>query len=895
MSCTSVPVCKSEQRRHQVREKEGLNGLDYLEVSEDQLTLTLYFLGKAPSHLEKENIRIQGGRRITDIRVTHLYTDRWEDPETDDCVHITVDRYGDFSTYCLYLVEIDEQTKKPVIDIDEQGRKQFRPMPGIDPRYCRLEFSFKAGCPSDLDCKQQAICLPERPEEPEINYLAKDFAGFRQLILDRLALIMPDWRERHVPDLGITLVELLAYAGDHLSYYQDAVATEAYLDTARRRISVRRHARLVDYQLHEGCNARAWVTLQVSSDLAAFKPADFYLITDPGISAQGHVLEYTQLPGTLPKPYLVFEPLVENREKDIALYADHNEIKIYTWGDAQCCLPKGSASVTLTDPGTATPIEPENPGECGLPGGSDSHYGDQPAVSPLDSDYRLKLNPGDIIIFEEVKGPRTGNPADADPSHRHAARLTRAKKTQDPLNGQLIWEIEWATEDALPFPLCISSVTGDCLHISDISVVRGNVLLVDHGERVNDELEPVPLKTIQTECSDNCTPRETVKIAGGFRPILPKPGVTFSQPLSSSDPIHRSCTPVSRLAPASALMKQDVRQALPEVKLNEIRPVPDESGITDQLIWEPRPELLGSEADDRHFVVEMEDDRRAHIRFGNGESGRFPDAQTQFQATYRVGNGVIGNVGAEAITHIIFRDNLPDGVDIVPRNPLPAAGGTDPEPAAEARLFAPHAFRKELQRAITADDYARIVMRDFGSKVQRAAATLRWTGSWFEVLVAIDPAGSEDTDEELLHEIKHHLCRYRRIGHDVVVVQASYISLDIAMTVCVLPHYLRGHVKSELLNVFSSRVMADGGKGFFHPDNLSFGGGIYLSKLVAAAQAVAGVESVVVKKMERFLVGPNQEIENGFLPLGPFEVARLENNPSFPENGKFTLDMRGGR
>ena len=71
---------------------------------------------------------------------------------------------------------------------------------------------------------------------------------------------MPDWTERHVPDLGITLVELLAYVGDYLSYYQDAVATEAYLDTARRRISVRRHVRLVDYRMHDGCNARAWVS-----------------------------------------------------------------------------------------------------------------------------------------------------------------------------------------------------------------------------------------------------------------------------------------------------------------------------------------------------------------------------------------------------------------------------------------------------------------------------------------------------------------------------------------------------------------------------------------------------------------------------------------------------------
>ncbi|PPD50434.1 MAG: putative baseplate assembly protein, partial [Methylobacter sp.] len=211
------------------------------------------------------------------------------------------------------------------------------------------------------------------------------------------------------------------------------------------------------------------------------------------------------------------------------------------------------------------------------------------------------------------------------------------------------------------------------------------------------------------------------------------------------------------------------------------------------------------------------------------------------------------------------------------------------------KLFAPQSFRNTLQRAITADDYAQIVMRDFANKVQRAAATLRWTGSWTEVLVAVDPMGSEDTNAELLRAIKHHLHRYRRIGHDVKVVQASYVALDVALTVCVLPNFLKGHVKAALLDVFSNRRRSDGSKGFFHPDNLSFGEGIYLSQLVATAQAVEGVESVSVSKLERYFAGPAQEIDNGVLPLGPFEVARLDNDPSFPENGKFTLDLRGGR
>ena len=56
-----------------------------------------------------------------------------------------------------------------------------------------------------------------------------------------------------------------ALAGDYLSYHQDAIGTEAYLATARRRLSVVRHARLLDYFLVEGCNARTWLALTVAA------------------------------------------------------------------------------------------------------------------------------------------------------------------------------------------------------------------------------------------------------------------------------------------------------------------------------------------------------------------------------------------------------------------------------------------------------------------------------------------------------------------------------------------------------------------------------------------------------------------------------------------------------
>src|SRR5262249_7536044 len=160
-----------------------------------------------------------------------------------------------------------------------------------------------------------------------LSYLAKDYASFRQLILDRMALIMPDWKERHVPDIGIMLVELLAYAGDYLSYYQDAVATEADLETARLRISVRRHALLVDYVLPEGCNGRAWVCVETDKDVPL--PPDIAFITGLVDLAQGRrVLTWADLQNTPFSQYETFEPIVKQERP---IYVAHNRIYFYTW------------------------------------------------------------------------------------------------------------------------------------------------------------------------------------------------------------------------------------------------------------------------------------------------------------------------------------------------------------------------------------------------------------------------------------------------------------------------------------------------------------------------------------------------------------------------------------
>jgi hypothetical protein len=851
--------CAGDERREAVRQHRRLNGFDYVEVGADQRVLTVHFLGKAPVALEPRHLVIEGGHRIRDIKVERVTVHRTAMAGLDDTMEVVTDRAGDASDYVLAAVEKDEQGIT-------------HPHSSFDRHYDRVTFSFKADCPGDLDCRRERICPPEPRVEPEISYLAKDYASFRQLMLDRLALVMPEWRERHVPDVGIAVVEALAYVGDHLSYYQDAVATEAYIGTARQRISVRRHARLVDYHLHEGCNARTWVCLQTSS-VVTLDSADVWFITR--LPDVGPVVERADLSQVSPEQYEVFQPL--GREA-IVLHPGQHEIHLYTWRDSRCCLDRGATSATLVGRWVEAP-PPAEP--CDPPSGEPGKPGAPPATPAAVADgVQLHLSPGDVLIFEEVIGPKTGVAADADPAKRHPVSLTRVAHVVDPLDpDRALTEIEWAEEDALPFPLCLSAIgpPPSCELIEHISVARGNLVLVDHGRPLVEDLAPVPVKAVRESCACDGTVGDSEVLPGRFRPVLEGAPLTFGQDMTAG-------------LPAARMLVQDARQALPHVALT----APGTAGAPPST-WVPRGDLLGSQNPDLHFVVEIDDARRAHLRFGDDEMGQRPEAGTVFTAFYRVGSGVAGNVGAGALACLVTGAHSIEGGVISVRNPLPARGGREPESKEEARLYAPKAFRKRLERAITADDYAAIVEREFPGKVQRAAATARWNGSWNEVLVVVDAMGRELADAGLLDAIATRLERYRRIGHDVRVVSARRVPLVVALRVCVLEGFIRAHVKQALLDVFGNRMYDDGQLGFFHPDRLSFGEGIFLSRLVATAQSVAGVESVEVTRLERLFGAAADELASGVLALGPLEIARLDNDPAAPDNGTLLLDMRGGR
>lgn len=820
--------CRNETRRALARDTRPggvplVNGIDYLEVGADQLSLRVRFVHNLPGQtdgvpgggappIDRRNFVIDGGERVTQIRVLDTPP---QTPNVPNELLLQVSARGDYSSYRLRLVS---------------GVGADAPPAGFDPALASVEFSFKVDCPSEFDCAGHALCPPVVLPAPKLDYLAKDYASFRRLLLDRLALTMPQWRERNPADVGVMLVDLLAYAGDQLSYFQDAVATEAYLGTARQRVSMRRHARLLDYSMHDGVNARTWVAFDVAGDLTL--PRGTLLLTRlpggvdvriaPGSAAAQDALR---------RDAQFFETL-----HDAKLHAGHYEIDLYTWGDAECCLPRGATRATLR--------------------------GD------------LKLEAGDVLIFEERVSPRTGLAGDADPAHRQAVRIVRVVHDDDPLGGALldpptgapapVTEVEWHDKDALTFALCLSSRVGNRV-VANVSVARGNIVLADHGRTLSDQ----PL-------APDVVPDGNAR----YRPRLPAAQVTQAMTYDHERATERSAagsSPQSARAavPAAASLLQDPGAALAAVSL-----------VSGFERWEAKRDLLASDRFATDFVVEAASDASATLRFGDGVHGRRPSRGTHFALTFRQGNGTAGNVGADTLVHAVTAEPVTRL-----RNPLPAAGGQDPEALESVRLAAPVAFRRQ-ERAVTPADYEAVAERH--PQVQNAAATRRWTGSWQTMYVTVDRRGGAPVDADFEAELRAFLEPLRLAGHDLEIDGPRYAPLDFALRVCVAPGFVRADVKASLLAEFGRFDIEPGRRGFFHPDELTFGQPVYLSAVLARAMAVPGVAWIEPLRLQRWGANPRGELAAGRITFHRLEIARLDNDPNAPENGRIEFVMEGG-
>jgi len=910
--------CGSEARRSIVRNHVTINGIDYLEVKTLQNPdktypnpLLLIHCFKDVKGLDNENISIQGGVRVKNIGTewAHVATKTFSTdhpnlvsaPEgelisnidsPEKTLVVRSGHRGDFSNYDLLIVQSKDNTENPAS--------------GFDLLLSRIKFSFSVECPGEVDCACHDIHQDVFPE-PAIDYMAKDYTSFRKLMLDRLSLIIPDWNERNPADFGMAMVDLLAYVGDHLSYYQDAVASEVYLGTARSRISAVRHARLLDYPVNNGRNARAWVRFAVKNDNLKI-PKGTRLLTKTEYSA-GTLSQVADIQEEVDLGAGVFETMY-----DATFFKSKNVITFYAWTETDCWLLAGSTSATIKNElarvnvfvwenvpeGTNMPSAEtakivkflaENFDIGWLEAANVIKSGDTIEISDGKSTIRMALGEnnvilsisgqvvyefdvstdsgkhvvsasclgvGDVLIFKD--GSTAGADKDGDkdephPGRCHAVCITLVTSKTDTLTGQKVLELKWGVEDALPFPLCI---TKDGL---PKSVIYGNVVLADHG------------------CTTTAA-IENIVVGGKYYPKI------YGRPLTQCGPDFEVRVGGSNRSASSAFILESQR-VKPAIRIE------DNNG----QIWSPARDLLSSDEFSKEFVAEIETDGVAYLRFNDKnmrnwaamiDKGEFGN----FRATFRIGNGTHGNVGPGSISRIFVGEGMAfSGIDYL-SNPMPAKGGLDPETIESIRQFAPQAFRKQ-ERAVTAADYEQVLNRH--PQVHRAAVEKRWTGSWYTMFVAVDRKGGLEVDDDFEKEVVGFFEKYRLAGYDVEIQSPIYVPLEIGLEICVGKGHFVGEVKQELLLVFGGGSPQENGhKGFFHADNFTFGQPLYLSKIYNAAMAIDGVSSVIVTKFKRRGRAPTDEIERGVIKTGIREIIRLDNNPNFAENGVINFTFCGG-
>jgi hypothetical protein len=834
-----------DERRERLRDPAvPANGIESIEVDPaDRTRLTVRFVKPLPGEpggvpaaapLGRTHVTIAGGDRFAEIGIAEVSTNGRE-------LTVVADRVGDFAPYTLSLVDVT----------------------GFDPILSAITFGFRADCATDVDCaRPETMTVPPVPA-PRIDYLAKDFDGFRQVMLDRMASLAPDWRDRHVADTGITLVELAAYIADDLSYRQDAVATEAYLGTARRRTSARRHARLLGYRMNDGTNARTPVQVNLVTSLA---PDTDVHVTGDDLAFLTHSrvldtpsVEPADVAGAVGAGSQVFEPMHAAR-----LRRSHEAISFHDWGDDRAVLRTGATEACLRDAGDFT-----------------------------------DLQTGDFLVVAQRRDPDTGRLADADRRLRQLVRITApVVRLTDPLEPDedgtplTILRVRWHPDDALRFDLRIGRrPAGDPSGDSGPSAVAwGNIVLADHGWSMagSGVSEVLPAVPAEVDPMNSITPRVLAQLdrPHPYRPTLRQPNVTIAAVPFDPAAVASDLTGVQR--PLSAVAALTVRSegATPAILLRD----------GDGRPWYPVPDLIASNGDARDFVAEIDRQGRASLRFGDDINGKKPNAQDpqdptdRFEADYRVGGGAAGNVGAEAIAHVV-RLGPVDAVSGA-RNPIPARGGRQPETVAGVRERAPVSFRQQ-KRAVTAQDYQDLVTAR--PDVQRARVRSLWTGSWKTFFIAVDRIGGREVDPPFQNAILNYLEPFRTMGHDLSVEPPHLVALEIALNICVASDHFASDVEAALLVVFSSGYDNDGRPGFFHPDRFSFGDPIFLSRIYETALSVDGAEDVIVTRFRRWRTPGESGLDKGVLRFGASEIPVLDNDPNYPGRGALTIVTEGGR
>jgi hypothetical protein len=545
-----------------------LNGIDFVEiVTNDQKTLRMHFLTANVVQGTVASVTITGGETIPTVTVLSPIDGAgvWSaDAEGRPMLTLTVAAPGDFSFYTMQIVST-----------------------ALDPFFNEVKFSFKAKCPSDLDCAPaQTPCPPVAGDPPPIDYLAKDFLSFRKALSDFSALRYPQWQERSEADFGVMFLESLCSVADDLSYTQDRVAAEAALLTATQRNSIVRQARLVDYEPRPAIASHVLLQLEVQLGpiptglvVSAANPDGTVISFETGtglIDPTTGAMNTTSYPVSPAWNRMKPDPM--NPGQKIP------NLVPYCWDDSQRCLLIGATEMWIVGQG-------------------------------------FGFTAGQTLLID------TAGVTSADAPVREVVQLTSLDEQADQLFNVKVTHIVWRPDDALKSN-----------HDLTRTVLAGNLVPATHGRRYTESfaidqapgpMSQIPLAVARTGPNGSTQYLYTLQNTPlAWLPQRTGDGAPLPEILLGEMPPQQVSTPVPWTWRRRLLDAQQFEKAFTADRAR-YRSIAHNSDGT--------------------YSHDYDGDNGDTIRFGDDVFGEEPESGSVFTVIYRASGGAAGNVSADSI------------------------------------------------------------------------------------------------------------------------------------------------------------------------------------------------------------------------------------------------------
>ena len=272
--------------------------------------------------------------------------------------------------------------------------------------------------------------------------------------------------------------------------------------------------------------------------------------------------------------------------------------------------------------------------------------------------------------------------------------------------------------------------------------------------------------------------------------------------------------------------------------------------------WSLRESLNFSRRQERDYIIELDEDDRATVIFGDGDFGALPLKGAEIFATYRVGGGRRGNVGPNTITTIVEAPQLAL-LGAKTTNQFPAVGGADRESIKEAVDNAPSVFRS-LKRAVTAEDYEALARDYKGVGKVRAEAS-----NWNTVKLYVAPVGGGHVNDVLEANLLAYFEDKRMLTSQIEIEDVDYVKIYVTAELGIGSYYSSDAVKAAVRAAVSDLLAFE---------NVDFAQILYLSKFYQAIEAVDGVEYVNITEFRRENPRPGEDMSRGKIELGSNEI-----------------------